>query len=161
MLNLPVRSAGVSCCAFVVCLMGVGAIAQPSKAVTPSAVAQTSVPVTALSPVVSDISEPMTRPVPLEMPLETQSTSIEKQRAELDQAADNFNQQRGVDSAIGSDAIAQFLESIPFINDFINESGKFAVGSNLETGTNFPISFDLGDVMGNTGLIVSTDFKVN
>lgn len=47
------------------------------------------------------------------------------------------------------------IESLPIIGELIDEAGNFDWGMSL------PISIDLGNVMGQTGLIFSADFATD
>jgi hypothetical protein len=130
-----------------VCFAAVSAI---SSAISPVAQAQTS-----------SLDQPMASLLPLEARFSVRTLSAEEQPISLDQAADSFNQQMMTDRAIAANPMGQFLKSLPLVSDFVDETGSLDIGTDFDMGANLPISVDLGNVMGNTGLVFSTDFKLN
>lgn len=123
------------------------------------------VAVSAISPVAQAQTSSSDRPMALLLPLEARfslrTLSTEAQPMSLDKAADTFNQQMVTDRAIAANPMGQFLQSLPLISDLVDETGNLDLGTDFDMGTNLPISVDLGNVMGNTGLVFSTDFKLN
>jgi hypothetical protein len=121
--------------------------------------------VSAISPVAqaqtSSLNQPMASLLPLEARFSLRTLSTEAQPMSLDKAADTFNQNMVTDRAIAANPMGQFLQSLPLISDFVDETGHLDLGTDFDMGTNLPISVDLGNVMGNTGLVFSTDFKLN
>jgi hypothetical protein len=121
--------------------------------------------VSAISPVAqaqtSSLDQPMASLLPLEARFSLRTLSTEAQPMSLDKAADTFNQNMVTDRAIAANPMGQFLQSLPLISDFVDETGHLDLGTDFDMGTNLPISVDLGNVMGNTGLVFSTDFKLN
>jgi hypothetical protein len=121
--------------------------------------------VSAISPVAqaqtSSLDQPMASLLPLEARFSLRTLSTEAQPMSLDKAADTFNQNMVTDRAIAANPMGQFLQSLPLISDFVDETGHLDLGTDFDMGSNLPISVDLGNVMGNTGLVFSTDFKLN
>ncbi len=101
------------------------------------------------------------QPIALLLPLESRSMSVETQAVALDQFADTFNQQMDADRVIADQPMRSLLASIPLLSDFVNDAGKLDLDADLDIGMNFPISVDVSNVMGKTGLIVSADFNLH
>ncbi len=122
---------------------------------TTAAQAQTSEPaltnLVAIGPV---------QPMAALLPLESRTLNIETQRVGLDQVADNFNQQMAMDRAIAANPMGTFLKSLPLLSNFVDETGKLDMATDVDMGINLPISVDVSNVMGRTGLVLSTDFTL-
>ena len=85
------------------------------------------------------------------LPLEVGQLSARQPSAELGVAAENIN---------AAFAKSQSPESepevlLPIVGELLNEKGKF------DWGMDIPVTFDFGDLAGNSVLVVGTDFKVD
>lgn len=88
------------------------------------------------------------------LPLSTEQMSIPDSRIELAQVSDTLNARMRRDRT--SESAEGFrLDSLPIVGDLLDESG------NLNMGINLPFDINIDSVMGETGLVFSTDFKVN
>lgn len=68
--------------------------------------------------------------------------------------ADSINAQFAGDQTSAAESTDLTLSEIPIIGEFLDEEGNFDWGMDL------PISVNLGDVMGDYGLIVGADFAM-
>ncbi|MEM6449006.1 MAG: hypothetical protein AAF703_01695 [Cyanobacteria bacterium P01_D01_bin.105] len=88
------------------------------------------------------------------LPLTARKVEVSGGAVILDQISDEFNAQ--MESQWQADTTEGFpLESLPVIGELLDESG------NLDMGINLPVDMRIGDVMGETGLVLSADFTVN
>ena len=77
-----------------------------------------------------------------------------RQSVGLDQVSDTLNDQIESDQQANTkDSLP--LDSLPIIGELMDESGNFDIGIDL------PFDVSINDVMGETGLIFSTDFTVD
>jgi hypothetical protein len=94
------------------------------------------------------------------LPLEARSLSIEPHKVALDRFADTFNAQMNADRAIAANPMGTFLESLPLLSNFVDETGNLNLAADIDMDLDLPISVDVGSVMGATGLVLSTDFTL-
>ena len=71
---------------------------------------------------------------------------------ELTAIAHSINAQAAADRTAASEPDSLALTSLPIVGDFINEDGSFDMGMDL------PFAFNIGDVMGETGVVLSVTF---
>ncbi len=92
------------------------------------------------------------------LPLEPETVAVGE--VEIDVAvhrriADNINARFVDDQTSAAESADLTLSEIPIIGEFLDEDGNFDWGMDL------PLSVNLGDVMGDYGLIVGADFAMN
>lgn len=86
-------------------------------------------------------------------PLEMRSFAIESEALTLDMAGDRINTQFAKERAIAQETAGLDIEELPIIGELLDEEGNFDWGMDL------PFSVEIGDVMGETGLVLSTDLS--
>ena len=84
-------------------------------------------------------------------PLETRSFVIESQALALDAVGDRINTQVSDERSAASETTGLDINELPIIGDLVDEDGNFDWGMDL------PVSVEIGTVMGETGLVISTD----
>ena len=87
------------------------------------------------------------------LPLTSQTLSVPNQSAELAQISEMLNAQMVRDRQPDENHLQ--IDSLPIIGDLVDEAG------NLDMGINLPFDMSISDVMGETGLVLRTDFTVN
>ena len=88
------------------------------------------------------------------LPLSARAMDAPRQSVGLDQVSDTLNDQIESDQQANTkDSLP--LDSLPIIGELMDESGNFDIGIDL------PFDVSINDVMGETGLIFSTDFTVD
>lgn len=88
------------------------------------------------------------------LPLTARTVGIPSEPMSLEQISDAFNMQMESNRYAEMNRGGQ-LDSLPIIGDLLDESG------NLDVGIDLPFDMSISDVMGETGLVFSTDFTVN
>ena len=85
------------------------------------------------------------------LPLDARTIEIESQPEGLDTVAHRIN----VGFAIAHTPPTEPAYSLPIIGDLIDAEGNF------DWGIDLPVSFNFGNVEGETGLVLSTDFALD
>ena len=93
------------------------------------------------------------------LPLQTRTVEDVPERIVLDQVADSMNTQIAADQALLNAPTGISLSSIPIIKELLDDTGKF--DTDINVGSDLPISVGFGDLMGNGVLVLGTDFPVN
>ncbi len=88
------------------------------------------------------------------LPLEARTVEIESQSDSLESTAQTINAGFAIAHSSQSQSVGLALDSLPLIGDLINAKG-------FDWGMDLPLSFNVGSVMGETGLILSTDFTMD
>lgn len=87
--------------------------------------------------------------------LEARTIEVESRSNSLSEAADNINAGFAIAQSPQTQPAGFALDSLPLISGLLDEAGNFDLGMDL------PVSFNVGSVMGETGLILSTDFTMD
>lgn len=88
------------------------------------------------------------------LPLTARRIESPSESIALDQVSESLNVQ--IENSRDTDTNQGFqLGSLPIIGDLLDEAG------NLDMGIDLPFDMTIGDVMGETGLVFSTDFTVD
>lgn len=98
------------------------------------------------------------RPVDSLLPLRTRTIEATGENVGYEEVADTMNTQIAEEQARLNEPVGLQLESIPIVNELINAAGE--LDTSFKMGGGVPLSVGVGDVMGNTGVVLSTDFKV-
>ncbi len=93
------------------------------------------------------------------LPLQARTVENAARGVVLDQVADTMNTQIAADQAILNAPTGISLESIPLLKELVDDTGKF--DTNVDVGSDLPISVGFDDLMGNGVLMLGTDFSVN
>lgn len=87
------------------------------------------------------------------MPLTARQMGLPSEPVGLEQVSDTFNAQMESDRQDKAEGLQ--LDTLPIIGDLVDESGH------LNMGVDLPFEMSISDVMGETGLVLSTDFTVD
>ena len=91
-------------------------------------------------------------------PLEARTFELQSNTPELDAVSNAINHQMADESSAEAESKSLNLEDLPiigdFVDDFVDEEGNF------DWGVDLPMDVSVGDVVGETGVILSTDFTV-
>ncbi len=87
--------------------------------------------------------------------LEARTVEVENPSNELDDVAQSMNAGFAIAQSPQTQPADFALSSLPIIGELLNAEG------NIDFGMELPVSFNVGSVMGETGLILSTDFTMD
>ncbi|MGB7085971.1 MAG: hypothetical protein WBD47_10485 [Phormidesmis sp.] len=87
-------------------------------------------------------------------PLESRTFEIEE-TVNFDTVSESINNRTGRDSSAERKADELDMRSVPIIGELLDDEGNF------DWGVDLPVSFNVGNVMGQTGLVLGADFPVN
>ena len=88
------------------------------------------------------------------LPLTSRHMAVTRERVGLIQVSNTLNERIEQSRHAGREGGIQ-LDSIPIVGDLLDDAG------NLDIGINLPFDVSIDDVMGETGLVLSTDFTVD
>ena len=89
------------------------------------------------------------------LPLDARTIEIESQPEESATVAHRINVGFAIARTSPTEPAGLALDSLPIIGDLIDAEGNF------DWGIDLPVSFNLGNVEGETGLVLSTDFVMD
>lgn len=87
--------------------------------------------------------------------LEARTIEVESPFNELDDVAQSMNAGFAIAQSPQTQPEGFTLDSLPLIGDLLNAEG------NIDLGMELPVSLNVGSVLGETGLILSTDFTMD
>ncbi len=90
------------------------------------------------------------------MPSVALSLNTAVQRVRLAQVANGLNQQMAMERAIAAEPVGLQFSDLPMVKDLVKDLVDDS--GNLDIAKGLPFSVGLGDVMGQTGIVLSTDF---
>ena len=150
------RKPGVVTLLAAVTTVGLLIIPCPSTAQNSASTPAVSAPISSTpavsTPVISAPAQSATHEL---LPLTTRQLDIPGEPLGLEQVSKTVNAQ--IDSNRHSEQMAERLqlETLPLIGELLDESG------NLDIGVDLPFDMSISNVMGETGLVLSTDFTVD
>ncbi|MGC1310354.1 MAG: hypothetical protein WA885_24250 [Phormidesmis sp.] len=106
-----------------------------------------------LAAVHSPTAQAQARPTASLLPLQPRTFEIEE-GISFEAVSEGINTDMADSQFLKTSQPGLALDSLPLIGDLLDEEGNFDWGMNL------PMTVNLGDVMGETGLVLGTDFSV-